>query len=73
MTYCPWTGHVILKTGGMVYVVKLISLKHRVACLISGVIETYNENPKKESASKSLNPGKNKYMISIEVVLSSEI
>lgn len=46
----------ILKTGGMVFVVKLISLKHRVACLISGVIETYNENPKKESASKSLNP-----------------
>lgn len=46
----------ILKTGGMVFFVKLISLKHRVACLISGVIETYNENPKKESASKSLNP-----------------
>lgn len=65
MTYCPWIEHVILKTGGMVSFVKLLSLKHRVACNKSGVEETYSENPKKESASKNLNPGKKRYMYDI--------
>lgn len=63
MTYCPWTGHVVLKTGGMVFLVKLLSLKHRVPRNISGVLETYSENPKKVSASKNLNPRKKRHDI----------
>lgn len=58
MMYCLWIGYVILKIGGMVYVVKLIFLKYRVVCLILGVIEMYNENFKKEFVLKSLNFGK---------------
>lgn len=58
MMYCLWIGYVILKIGGMVFVVKLIFLKYRVVCLILGVIEMYNENFKKEFVLKSLNFGK---------------
>lgn len=58
MMYCLWIGYVILKIGGMVFVVKLIFLKYIVVCLILGVIEMYNENFKKEFVLKSLNFGK---------------
>lgn len=58
MMYCLWIGYVILKIGGMVFVVKLIFLKYRVVCLILGVIEMYNENFKKEFVLKILNFGK---------------
>lgn len=58
MMYCLWIVYVILKIGGMVFVVKLIFLKYRVVCLILGVIEMYNENFKKEFVLKSLNFGK---------------
>lgn len=58
MMYCLWIGYVILKIGGMVFVVKLIFLKYRVVCLILGVIEMYNENFKKEFVLKILNVGK---------------
>lgn len=58
MMYCLWIGYVILKIGGMVFVVKLIFLKYRVVCLILGVIEMYNENFKKECVLKILNFGK---------------
>ena len=47
MTYCPYTGQVVVNTGGMVSSVKLVSLKHKIPCNISVVLDTYTENPRK--------------------------
>ena len=46
MTYCPCTGHVVLKTSGTVLSVKRVSLKHNVPSDRFVVLETYSENPR---------------------------
>lgn len=47
MTYCPYTGQVVVNTAGMVSSVKLLSLKHKIPCNLSVVLDTYTENPRK--------------------------
>lgn len=47
MTYCPYTGQVVVNTAGMVSSVKLVSLKHSVPCSLSVVLDIYKENPRK--------------------------
>lgn len=46
MTYCPCTGHFTVKTGGMVPLVKLVSLKHSFPFDLTVVFDTYSENPR---------------------------
>lgn len=48
MTYCPYTGQVVVNTAGMVSSVKLVSLKHSVPCSLSVVLDIYKENPRKD-------------------------
>lgn len=50
MTYCPRTKQFVVNTGGIVFIVKILSLKHSVPCNISVVFETYTENPRYSSA-----------------------
>lgn len=47
MTYCPYTGQVVVNTAGIVSAIKLLSLKHKVPCNLSVVLDTYTENPRK--------------------------
>lgn len=47
MTYFPYTGQVVVNTAGMVSSVKLLSLKHKIPCNLSVVLDTYTENPRK--------------------------
>lgn len=56
MTYWPWTKQVILKTAGIVFDVKLVSLKQSCPWLLSVVFETYMENPRNSFANVFVGP-----------------
>ena len=56
MTYCPCTEHVALKSGGIVYKVKLWSLKHSTPSDLSVVLDTYKENPRNRGVKPFLGP-----------------
>lgn len=52
MTYCPCTGQVMVRLAGIVSTVKMLSLKHRVPCNLSVVLDTYTESPKKDGVKR---------------------
>ena len=66
MTYCPCTGHVVLKTAGIVLSVKCVSLKHWKPSDFFVVLETYKEKPRNRCVKPFVGPSlKNKRIIEL--------
>lgn len=42
----------MVKLAGMVSTVKMLSLKHRVPCNLSAVLDTYTESPRKDGVKR---------------------
>lgn len=42
----------MVRLAGMVSTVKMLSLKHRVPCKLSVVLDTYTESPRKEDVKR---------------------
>lgn len=56
----------MLNTAGMVLLLYLLSLKHKIPCDISVVLDIYTENPKKDDVIELYGPEiKKKYKVPI--------
>lgn len=46
----------MVRVAGMVSTVKMLSLKHRVPCNLSVVLDTYTESPRKDGVKRLYTP-----------------